>query len=198
MFSRLRLALSLSLLFSAMTLTLVFAKGGFDFISITGPNLKEEVRITDAGLTEDFFTFANFYEDRTEAPADPGEGYEIVRYYIDGTHEIIFDRLHYYPDTGFVFYDGIENGESEYDDGWYLAKPETKAVFESALSAQFELASMEKKQPISSDSQAERSSAPSQPSASGSPALPIMIIVGASGIIALLLFAFWRRKPSTR
>jgi hypothetical protein len=59
---------------------------------------------------------------------------------------IIFDRLHYYPETGFVFYDGIENGDSEYDGEWYLADPGIRTVFESALAAQSESAApVEKK-----------------------------------------------------
>jgi hypothetical protein len=83
------------------------AKGGFDFITITGPDLKEALQVTDTSLTEDFFTFANFHEDKTNAPADPGKGYEITRHYVQGIGDVIFDRLHYYPQTGFVFYNGI-------------------------------------------------------------------------------------------
>ena len=199
MFTRNRAAFAISVLFSLLISISVFAKGGFDFISITGPNLKEAVRVSDTALTEDFFTFANFYEDKTKAPADAGEGYEILRYYVDGKREIVFDRLHYYPETGFVFYDGIENGESEYDDEWYIANPETKAVFESALSAQMASAALsEKQQPISSASQPDVSNAPSQSVPSGFPSLPVIIVLGASGITALLLFVFWRRKPAAR
>ncbi|HSK66210.1 MAG TPA: hypothetical protein VK888_04725 [Anaerolineales bacterium] len=62
-------------------------------------------------------------------------GYEIRRYYIDGKREILFDRLHYYPSTGFVFYDGIVNGDSEYDGEWYSANLAIKTAFESAVSA---------------------------------------------------------------
>lgn len=190
MISRMRVAIAIAALLNLLTFIPAFAKGGFDFISIAGPNLKEAVRLSDTALTEDFFTFANFSEDRTKAPVDPGKGYEILRYYVDGKRDIIFDRLHYYPETGFVFYDGIENGDSEYDGEWYVANPETKTVFESALSAQMApVAPVENKQPISSDP---------QPDGSSFPALPVMIVLGASGITALLLFAFWRRKPSPR
>ena len=136
MFTRIRIAIGFALAALLVTFNLAFAKGGFDFIMVSGPNLKESVRVNDSQLTTDFFTFASFYEDRTKAPADPGVGYEITRHYVQGVSDVIFDRLHYYPETGLVFYDGIENGESEYDGEWYTANPEIRSVFEGALSFQ--------------------------------------------------------------
>ena len=135
MFSRIRNAVGLAFLASLVTSVAVLAKGGFSFISITGPGIEEEIRTTDLKFTEDFFAFADFYRDKVQAPADPGEGYLITRYYVDGKREIEFDQLHYYPSAGFVFYDGIVNGESEYDGEWYSADPAIKAVFQSALPA---------------------------------------------------------------
>lgn len=132
---RIRSAIGLALLLALVTSLTVFAKGGFTFISIVGPGLEEAVRATDKNLTEDYFAFANFYLDKVEAPASPGTGYEITRYYVDGNYERPFDRLTYYPDTGFVFYEGILNGESEYDEEWYTANPAVKSIFESTLSA---------------------------------------------------------------
>jgi hypothetical protein len=178
-----------------------FAKGGFDFITITGPDLKKGVRVTDTALTKDFFAFANFYEDKTEAPADPGVGYEITRHYIDGSREYIFDRLHYYPDTGFVYYDGIENGGSGYDDKWYTAKPETITILESALSVGTgSVAPLEKKEPVSASSQfqAENPIVQSSPADSRLQSLPVLITVLATGLGALFAFAFVRRKTSTQ
>lgn len=193
MFTRVRVALGLTLLLGLISTVTASAKGGFDFITITGPNLKEAVRVTDISLTEDFFTFANFSEDKTKAPADPGQGYEILRYYVDGQREIIFDRLHYYPEAGFVFYDGIENGESEYDGEWYTANPEVKTIFESALSIQSgSAAPMEKKEsaPASSQPQAE------SPKPSRLESLPVLLTV-ATGLAALIVFAFVRRRAIT-
>jgi hypothetical protein len=191
MFSRIRAAFGIVLLLSLVTTVTAFAKGGFAFIAITGPSLQEAVRVTDSALTADFFTFANFYEDWTEAPAGPGQGYEITRYYVDGKREIIFDRLHYYPESGFVFYDGIENGESEYDGEWYTANPEIKTVFESALAIQSgSAAPAEKEGPVTSAAQ-------SQPIAAGLRSLPILVIVIATGLAALFAFAFRRRRPSS-
>lgn len=133
MFSRFRSSLGLALLLSLVTSITVLAKGGFSFITVTGADLKEPARLSDPALTESFFTFANFFEDGTEAPDNPGKGYEITRFYLDGKRVIAFDLLHYYPDSGFVFYDGIVNGESEHDGGWYTANPEIVRVFKEAL-----------------------------------------------------------------
>ena len=136
MFSHFRRSLGLALLLALLTSVTVLAKGGFSFIMVTGSDLKEPVRITDTRLTEDFFAFANFYEDRVGAPTKPEVGYDITRYYIDGKREIAFDHLYYHPKTGYVFYDGIVNGSSEYDGDWYKANPDIAGAFESALSAQ--------------------------------------------------------------
>lgn len=199
MLSRIRVALGLALLLMLATTLTAFAKGGFTFISITGSGLQEAVRVTDLALTEDFFAFANFYKDRIEAPANPGKGYEITRGYVDGKREIVFDRLHYYPETGFVYYDGIENGESEYDGEWYTANPGIKTVFEAALAGQTGSASpVEKKQPPSSASQpdAEPQRDPAQPIPASLPNFSTVMVMAAAGLIALFAFAFWRRKVS--
>ncbi len=190
---RIRAAIAIAAATLLVTAATAVAKGGFDFITITGPNLKESVRVTDIALTEDFFTFANFYEDRTKPPANPGEGYEITRYYVDGKRDIVFDRLHYYPETGFVFYDGIENGESEYDGGWYTANSDIRPLFESAL-----FIPAEKKQPLASVSQSENSIAQPSPVALDHQSLTIVIITLGAGLAALAAFAFWRRKPADR
>jgi hypothetical protein len=134
MFNRFRIALAFALLAAMIVSISVSAKGGFAFISITGASLKETIRAADGELTHDFFAFADFSQSKSDAPADPGVGYEITRYYIDDNREVAFDKLHYYPDTGFVFYDGIVNGSSEYDGKWYTAKTEIKPVFENKLS----------------------------------------------------------------
>jgi hypothetical protein len=201
MFRRIHAASSLAFVLSFIVFTAAFAKGGFDFIAVAGADLDEAVRITDVALTEDFFTFANFYEDKTEAPVDPGQGFEITRHYIDGARDIIFDRLHYYPETGLVFYDGIENGESEYDGEWYVAQPEIKIVFESALVAQMASASsVEEQLPVASvpQPQADQPITPLQPVRGKFSSLPVTIVLLATGLTALLLFAVWRQKASPR
>lgn len=199
MSTRVRVALGIAFMAMLVTSIRAFAKGGFDFITITGPDLKEPVRLTDASLTGDFFTFANFYEDKTKAPADPGHSYEITRHYTQGVSDVVFDRLHYYPDSGFVFYDGIENGDSEYDGEWYTANPAIKTVFESALAAQAGSAALaEKKEPVTSafepqpvEPAAQTKSAPSNFSVS-----VVTVIILATGLAALYVFSLQRRKPS--
>jgi len=182
---RIRIAIGIALAAALMTITSALAKGGFDFITITGPDLREAIRITDAHWTENFFMFANFYEDKTEAPADPGKGYEITRYYIDGKREIAFDRLHYYPETGFIYYDGIVNGSSEYDGKWYTAKPEVESVFETALS----IRSMDKIQSGVSTV----STTQAQPRVSLSSFY--LVALATVGIALISVFAYRRRKP---
>ena len=139
MLSRIRIALGLAVLLTLFTSVTVLAKGEFSFIIVTGGELTDEVRISDPALTGGFFTFADFYRNKTEAPVDPGAGYEITRYYLDGQAERPFDRLHYYPETGFVYYNGIVNGSSEYDGKWYIAQPEIKDAFETALLTEIRL-----------------------------------------------------------
>lgn len=192
MFSRIRVAFGIGLLLSLITSITVFAKGGFSFIAITGPNLKEAVRTTDPELTSEFFAFADFYQDKTKAPADPGVGYEITRYYVDGSREIAFDHLHYYPETSFVYYDGIVNGSSEYDGEWYTARPEIKAAFESVLPGQT--------QSVAPAAQSEPSASlepiPAKPSVLEIPLITLMIVT--AGLAVILVLAFRVRKPSTR
>ena len=199
MLTRVRIALGIAFVAILVASITAFAKGGFDFITITGPDLKGSVRLTDASLTEDFFTFANFYEDKTKAPADPGLGYEITRHYVQGVSDVIFDRLHYYPETGYIFYVGIENGDSEYDGEWYTANPAIKTVFESVLAIQASgAAPAEKKEPVPSASglQPVEPVAQTKLASSNFSASAVTLIVLATGLAALFGFAFQRRKPS--
>lgn len=194
MFTRIRFAVGLAVLLTLVTSITVFAKGGFSFIVISGPGLKEEVRATDTGLTEDYFAFADFYRDRVEAPSSPGEGYEITRYYVNGKRESAFDQLHYYPETGYVFYDGIVNGESEYDGEWYSANPTVKIVLESVLPAAPAANVPPVKQPESVQSNVPGTQAQPVPSID-----PVQVVVPAAilaGLMLLALFALRLRKPS--
>ena len=197
MFTRIRNALGVTLVLIFLGVVPAFAKGGFDFITITGPGLKEALHVTDPSLTEDFFTFSNFYESRIKAPADPGKGYEITRHYRQGVSDVVFDRLQYYPETGFVFYDGIENGDSEYDDEWYTANPAIRTVFESALAVETGAAAPpDKKAPINAASELQPVEPRTQtkPVGLSSRSLTIMVFVLTAGLAAV--FAFWRRKSS--
>lgn len=117
--------------------TVGFAKGNFDYITIKGPGITGEINVTSPALTDDFFAFADFTQGAIPPPFDPGEGYQVVRVYVetvDGTAvDTPFDQLHYYPYTGHVFYDGLVEGVSEYDGKWYAANPAADAPFRAVL-----------------------------------------------------------------
>ncbi|MBI3162247.1 MAG: hypothetical protein HYZ23_07040 [Chloroflexi bacterium] len=107
-----------------------FAKGPYSLITVSGPGIAGEINMEDPALLE-FFAFANFLKP-VDAPADPGKGYEITRSWVDASTKAIqsFDQLHYYPDTGYVYYDGLlGDAYSEYDEKWYLADVKIKTVF---------------------------------------------------------------------
>lgn len=116
---------------------LVFAKGNFDYITVKGPGITGEINITNPALTSDFFAFADFTQGEVPAPADPGQGYQIVRVHVitenDKPTPTPFDQLHYYPYTGYVYYNGLADGSSEYDGKWYSANPSADEPFRAAL-----------------------------------------------------------------
>jgi len=196
MFSRFRTAFGLALLLTLMISITVFAKGNFSFITITGPDLKEPIRSTDPALTTDFFAFADFTQSLTAAPANPDVGYEITRYYIDSGNESAFDQLHYYPDTGFVYFDGLVGGSSEYDGKWYTAESGIKKAFTNALSA----AMVTKPQPVEKVEQIQPGIANVQAQSSSSTVVqPVFTIsiVALTGLIVLAL-VLRRRKTSVQ
>lgn len=192
MFTRFRIAFASALLAAMIISISASAKGGFAFITIVGANLKETVRTADRELTHDFFAFADFYRSMSDAPADPGVGYEITRYYIDNNREVAFDKLHYYPDTGFVFYDGMVNGSSEYDGKWYTAKTEIKPIFESKLpeTALAEPSSGKAVEPAQVGQPAQQV----HPSRLMAPSQIMMPVVVSLAVIVLILFLSGRRR----
>jgi hypothetical protein len=113
---------------------LTLAKGPFTYITIKGPGIIGDLSVTNPALL-DFFAFADFSRGEIEKPLDPGEGYEIIRSFVDRETNAVqnFDLLHYYPETGYVYYDGLIGGSSEYDGKWYEARPEVEADFRAVL-----------------------------------------------------------------
>ena len=130
----LHLALVFGFLISA---GLAAAKGNFDYVTVKGPGIIGEIDITNPALTGDFFAFADFSKGDVPPPANPGQGYQIVRIYVEFTdskpRDLPFDQLHYYPYTGYVYYDGLVDGSSEYDGRWYTANPSAEEPIRSAL-----------------------------------------------------------------
>ncbi len=194
MFTRFRTVFGLAVLLTLMISITVFAKGNFSFITITGPDLKEPIRSTNPALTTDFFAFADFTQSRTAAPANPGVGYEITRYYIDGGTESAFDKLHYYPETGFVYFDGLVGGSSDYDGKWYTAQTGIKKVFMKALP----VAMITKSQPAEKEAeQVQPNTANVQNQTNRLTAQPLLTvsIVALAGFV-ILAFVVRRRKVS--
>ena len=201
MLSRTRIAFGLALMLALFISITALAKGSFSFISITGPDLKEAVRLSEPVLTADFFTFADFSTAGTEAPDSPGSSYEITRYFVDGNRESAFDKLHYYADTGFVYYDGIVNGSSEYDGKWYTAKSEIKTIFETALFNQIRLVALgneESAKAVVPPPQAVNPIDPAQSRRSFAQSQVIISIAVTISLVMILTVALRRRKVSTQ
>jgi hypothetical protein len=106
------------------------AKGPADRIIISSPLLAEDMVLTDRdSITEiSMANLENFEAGSIDEPAGLTDGYTLERQYEETSGNFrSFDRVVYYPDPagdlGYVFYDGIVNGSSEYDHRWYRARP---------------------------------------------------------------------------
>ena len=127
------------LLFAILLIStsIALAKGDFDYITVKGPGITGEIDITNPALTGNFFAFADFSKGAIDPPADPGQGYQVVRVYVETVDskptDHPFDQLHYYPYTGYVYYNGLVGGSSEYDGKWYAANPSANDPFRAAL-----------------------------------------------------------------
>jgi hypothetical protein len=108
----------------------VGAKERFERVTIVEEGSSVAVQVTDAALL-DFFSFSEFPAQILAHPPKPTtKAYVVMRGTVtpDGVYEA-FDQLHYYPgesptQPGFVYYDGLVKGWSEYDKKWYVASAE--------------------------------------------------------------------------
>ena len=125
----------------AVVLALIFPfsldapQGDFSYITASGQGLQGDLTLTSESFVKDFFAFANFDEDGMEPPSDydPDFAYEITRFRLVDTKPKAYDMLYYYPDQGYVFYYGLADGTSKYDQRWYKANPAMEAPFRAAL-----------------------------------------------------------------
>lgn len=220
MFNRTRTAFIVAFAALLLTTLVAGAKGGFDFLTVTGPGLEEPVRLDDQALLT-VWLFSDFPENRTTAPeTDPGPAYEITRHYVQGNGDVIFDRLHYYPESDLLFYDGIENGESEYDGEWFTAHPGVRPYFRAALAPYLsDAASVEKKEPVVAETKepvaaqqqelvaaeekqpadAVSESRPMDAALNVRPAGRILpsVVIFSLMLVLLVAFTYWRRKPAS-
>jgi hypothetical protein len=106
------------------------AKGRFERVTIAEEGSTVETLVTDEALL-DFFAFSEYPKQvLAQAPRPTTKAYVVTRggFTPDGVYHA-FDRLHYYPaaspgHSGFVYYDGLVSGWSEYDHKWYAASAE--------------------------------------------------------------------------
>jgi hypothetical protein len=104
---------------------LALAKDPFDRITISGGQIENSVEVFEPLLME-FFGISNFPNASIEQPQVEGEGYLVTRYYKENDGSFTaWDSLRFYPNSeemgGYVYYEGLMNGSSEYDGKWYLA-----------------------------------------------------------------------------
>lgn len=124
--------------------TSVFAKGAAERIVITGPTLGEEIIVDDAEMTRllSMGQVEAFGEGEIPEPENLGEEwYELARQYEPTPGQFqTFDRLQYHPNPdggrGYIFYVGIVNGSSGYDNNWYYVTTAGEAAIRRVLSGQ--------------------------------------------------------------
>ncbi len=122
------------------------AKGPPEMVTITGPGIAGEIRISDADtlMPFSFYQFNNL-ERRIKAPAgDLGPGYRITRYIVDsagGQNSLkAWDYLTYYPNPsgglGYLYFDGLDPsiGSTEGQEQWYLPSEDGDAAMKRVLS----------------------------------------------------------------
>jgi hypothetical protein len=133
---RRRFLLVLVMLFMTIPVT---AKGPADRIIVTGPTIDGELILTRPE-TLYLLSFA-MLEDLSVGPVDepvnPGEiFYELERQFQANENDYqTFDRARFYPDSGYVFYMGMENGSSEYDNKWFRTRPDGRDAMTTMLNA---------------------------------------------------------------
>lgn len=111
------------------------AKGPVDRAIISGPGFAEDLILTDRDALREISmaSLEQFEDGAIEEPAGLGEGYTLERQFQTSPgHYSSFDRVVYYPDPGgdlgYIFYEGIVNGSSDYDGHWFRARPSGDAA----------------------------------------------------------------------
>ena len=124
-----------------LPLAVTSAKGPFDKVVISGPDLPVALEVTDSERLQalGMIELMDIHH-RVDAPAETGPGYELTRYGYHDVREtyVAFDSVIYYPAASdglpYVYYVGIINGSSEYDRRWYPATAEGDWAMRDILS----------------------------------------------------------------
>ena len=131
---------ALALMLITTGLALAWPEEPFAKIEFSGPGISGVATVTDAELLAPL-TITGFmdFSRSIPAPENPGEGYELHRYFQnrDGTYWD-FDRVRYYPDAsggrGYVFYEeGLGYGPAHNAGHWFYATPEGEAAMQRLL-----------------------------------------------------------------
>jgi len=112
------------------------AKGPFDRLMIYGQG--KSLSLTEPQLLS-FDAFADFRQPYPGSPMLVTEGFLVVRGSPnpEAGEWTAFDSLRVYPsadgEAGFVYYEGLVNGWSEYDARWYRLKPQAGVMLLAAF-----------------------------------------------------------------
>jgi hypothetical protein len=132
-------AFAFILLILALSLTAVSAEamGKFDLIVMESEGLSFQV--FDSEFL-DFYAFSNFAEANISDPPSMEKGILVTRYSpVDDVYIEPYDQLIYYPSTngsgGYVFYVGLMDGSSDYDQKWYQGNPEAEMMINNTFNS---------------------------------------------------------------
>jgi hypothetical protein len=133
---RIRLFLIVAVIAAALTLP-ASAKGGFDIVTVAGPDWYGEIDITDPVLLQSLEMGQFLNLDRPiDAPAQVSRGYLITRGYLEGPVRHMFDRIVYFPGSlSFAYYLEILNGAGPMDGNWYTVSDEGEQALAAGVAA---------------------------------------------------------------
>jgi len=135
--AKLIVASLLALLAALLGSHLASAKGEFSSVLIMDIDTGE-LRLVDDPQLASFIALSLFRDGTSDAPTI-GRGYELTRLATaENRSSFAVDRLRYYPpgsnESGYIFYEGLINGASEYDGRWFSTTPAADAMMQGILS----------------------------------------------------------------
>ena len=130
-------AITLGLASMLLSAHLALAKGPWGKVEISGEGLSGVVEITDSQLLDELSLgiFQDLQLGSIPPPEVVGGGYKMLRGW-DNEQGVFtaFDLVHYYLDpaggAGYLYYDGLVNGSSEFDRHWYRVTRQGEAAIQ--------------------------------------------------------------------